>query len=96
MKAVVQRVVKASVSVNNEVVSSIGRGLCVLIGISRDDTPKDMEYMVRKVLNLRLFDDANGKRWNHSIKDKGFEILCVSQMEYLVLTCKSIYKMMDL
>ncbi|XP_076360451.1 D-aminoacyl-tRNA deacylase [Tachypleus tridentatus] len=79
MKAVVQRVMKASVLVNDEVVSSIGKGLCVLIGISRDDTPKDMEYMVRKVLNLRLFDDANGKRWNHSVKDKGFEILCVSQ-----------------
>ncbi|XP_067009830.1 D-aminoacyl-tRNA deacylase 1 isoform X2 [Anabrus simplex] len=45
MKVVVQRVVKASVTVDEELVSSIGRGLCVLVGISRDDTKKDMDYM---------------------------------------------------
>ncbi|XP_076463592.1 D-aminoacyl-tRNA deacylase 1-like [Babylonia areolata] len=79
MKALVQRVMKASVSVGDEVISSIGQGLCVLVGISRYDTPKEMEYIVRKILNLRLFDDDSGKRWNKSVTDRDFEILCVSQ-----------------
>lgn len=79
MKIVVQRVAKASVSVNNELISSIGKGLCLLVGIGRYDTLKEMEYMVRKVLNLRVFEDDNGKRWNKSVKDRHLEVLCVSQ-----------------
>ncbi|CAI9741146.1 D-aminoacyl-tRNA deacylase-like [Octopus vulgaris] len=79
MKIIVQRVAKASVSVNNELVSSIGKGLCLLVGIGRYDTMKEMEYMVRKVLNLRVFEDDNGKRWNKSVKDRQLEVLCVSQ-----------------
>ncbi|XP_066910210.1 D-aminoacyl-tRNA deacylase 1-like [Clytia hemisphaerica] len=79
MRAVIQRVTNASVSVNNELISSIGKGLCVLIGISRDDKPKDVEYIVRKILNLRLFDDDEGRRWKKSVKDSNLEILCVSQ-----------------
>ncbi|XP_072030334.1 uncharacterized protein [Amphiura filiformis] len=79
MRAIVQRVTKASVTVGDELISSIGRGLCVLIGISRDDTPKERDYIARKILNLRVFDDDNGKRWNKSVKDKQLEILCVSQ-----------------
>jgi len=79
MRAVIQRVVKASVSVSDELVSSIGRGVCVLIGITHTDTKKDIEFMVRKLVNLRLFDDENGVRWKHSVKDKDYEILCVSQ-----------------
>ncbi|KAK7488655.1 hypothetical protein BaRGS_00020108 [Batillaria attramentaria] len=79
MKVVLQRVMQASVTVGDEVISSIGRGLCVLVGISRYDTPKEMEYIVRKILNLRVFDDDSGKRWMKSVTDKDFEILCVSQ-----------------
>lgn len=79
MRAVVQRVVKASVTVDDELISSIGRGICVLVGISRDDTKKDVEYMVRKLLNLRIFEDDKGKRWSTSVKDKQYEILLVSQ-----------------
>ncbi|XP_071490595.1 uncharacterized protein [Diadema antillarum] len=79
MRAIVQRVTKASVSVGDELVSSIGRGLCILVGISRDDSPKEREYLARKILNLRLFDDDNEKRWTKSVKDKQLEILCVSQ-----------------
>ncbi|XP_013406551.1 D-aminoacyl-tRNA deacylase [Lingula anatina] len=79
MRAVIQRVMKASVSVDGEIVSSIDRGLCVLLGISHNDTPKEFDYMVRKILNLRLFDDDQGKRWMKSVKDKNFEVLCVSQ-----------------
>lgn len=79
MRAIVQRVTGAAVKVNGEVLSSIGKGICVLIGISRMDTKEDLEFIVRKLLNLRIFEDDNGKRWSQSVKDKQYEILCVSQ-----------------
>ncbi|XP_048391423.1 D-aminoacyl-tRNA deacylase 1 [Stegostoma tigrinum] len=79
MKAIIQRVAKASVTVGEEQISSIGRGICVLLGISVEDTQKDMEYMVRKILNLRLFEDENGKHWCKSVMDKQYEVLVVSQ-----------------
>ncbi|CAL1278388.1 unnamed protein product [Larinioides sclopetarius] len=69
--------------VDDEVISSIGRGICVLIGISKDDSKKDIDFMVRKLVNIRLFEDESGKRWSHSIKDKGYEILLVSQFTLL-------------
>lgn len=80
MKAVIQRVSKASVSVNGELISEIAQGLCVLIGIHKDDTPKEREFIVRKILNLRIFDNpSNGKRWDKSAKELNLEILCISQ-----------------
>ena len=86
MRAVIQRVLKASVTVSDEIISSISNGYCVLIGISRDDTEKDMDFIVRKILNIRLFEDvadeagtSGGGKWNKSIVDRDFEILCVSQ-----------------
>merc|ERR550525_2331131 len=79
MKAVVQRVTSGSVSVNGELISSIGRGIVALIGIHRDDTVKEMEYIVRKLVNLRLWDDEKGRRWAKSAKELDLEILCVSQ-----------------
>ncbi|KAI1289594.1 D-aminoacyl-tRNA deacylase 1 [Halotydeus destructor] len=79
MRAIIQRVQKASVTVNDEVISSIGKGLCVLVGISREDRPEDADYIVRKLINMRLFDDQSGKRWASSVKEKDYEILCVSQ-----------------
>ncbi|KAG8236151.1 hypothetical protein J437_LFUL001580 [Ladona fulva] len=79
MKTVIQRVTCAKVSVGESLISSIGRGLCVLVGISRYDTDKDIEYMVRKILNTRFFEDENGRRWSKSVKDMKLEILCVSQ-----------------
>uniref|UniRef100_A0A0K0CZ22 D-aminoacyl-tRNA deacylase n=1 Tax=Angiostrongylus cantonensis TaxID=6313 RepID=A0A0K0CZ22_ANGCA len=78
MRAIIQRVARASVKVGEEVVGSIGRGVCVLVGISRDDTDDDIEYIVRKILNVRLFESEN-KRWERSVKDEGLEVLCVSQ-----------------
>uniref|UniRef100_A0A803JY86 D-aminoacyl-tRNA deacylase n=1 Tax=Xenopus tropicalis TaxID=8364 RepID=A0A803JY86_XENTR len=60
-------------------ISSIGRGICVLLGISVEDTQKDIEYMVRKILNLRVFADESGKQWCKSVMDKQYEVLCVSQ-----------------
>jgi D-tyrosyl-tRNA(Tyr) deacylase len=80
MKAIIQRVTSASVVVDGQVVSSIGRGLCVLIGIHRTDTRKELEYIAKKLLSVRLFDDPNtGKRWDKSVKDLNLEVLCVSQ-----------------
>ncbi|KAI3352649.1 hypothetical protein L3Q82_019293, partial [Scortum barcoo] len=66
-------------AVGEEQVSSIGRGLCVLLGISAEDTQRDADYIVRKILNLRLFDDENGRAWSKSVMDRDFEVLCVSQ-----------------
>ncbi|XP_062617819.1 D-aminoacyl-tRNA deacylase 1-like [Saccostrea cucullata] len=79
MKAIIQRVTQASVTVGEETISSIGQGLCVLVGIGRYDSTKELEYMARKILNIRLFDGEDGKRWNKSVIDKQLEVLCVSQ-----------------
>ncbi|XP_068607596.1 D-aminoacyl-tRNA deacylase 1 [Brachionichthys hirsutus] len=79
MKAIIQRVTKASVAVGGDQINSVGRGLCVLLGISSEDTEKDAEYMVSKILNLRLFEDESGRAWSKSVMDKNFEVLCVSQ-----------------
>ena len=90
MKAVIQRVLTASVSVAGELISSIERGYCILVGISKDDTDKDMEFIIRKILNMRLFsDDETNTKWNKSVVDKNFEILCVSQF-----TVQSVFKAM--
>ena len=78
MKAVVQRSKKSSVSVNNEVIGSIDSGLVILLGINVNDTIADLEYIVKKVLNLRIFDDENGVM-NKSIIDVGGSILSISQ-----------------
>uniref|UniRef100_T1GKS1 D-aminoacyl-tRNA deacylase n=1 Tax=Megaselia scalaris TaxID=36166 RepID=T1GKS1_MEGSC len=79
MKAIIQRVTSAKVTVNEELISSIQKGFCVLVGISSNDTLKDVDYLVKKLLSLRLFDDESGKRWQKNIKDQNLEILCVSQ-----------------
>jgi D-tyrosyl-tRNA(Tyr) deacylase len=79
MRAVLQRVNSASVTVANQLVSQINKGLMVLIGIERNDTKEDMDYIVKKIVNTRFWDDENNKPWNASVKDKNFEILLVSQ-----------------
>ena len=62
-------------------VSSIGRGICVLVGVGRDDNAEDVEYVVRKLLNLRLFaNPETSKAWDKSVKDLNLEVLCVSQV----------------
>ena len=78
MRAVVQRVTQSSVTVDGEPVGAIGPGLMVLIGVSVDDTDKDLKYIVDKVPNLRIFDDENGVM-NKSVLDAGGSILAVSQ-----------------
>jgi len=80
MRAVIQRVSTAAVWVDQEIVSSIGRGICVLVGLARGDSQPDIDYVVRRLVNTRLFDcPETGKRWDKSVKDLGLEILCVSQ-----------------
>ena len=78
MRCVVQRVKEASVTVAGETVGKIGPGYMVLIGVSVEDTEKDVRYMADKVPNLRIFEDAEDKM-NLSLKDVGGEVLAVSQ-----------------
>lgn len=78
MRAVVQRVSSGSVSVGGAVVSRIGHGLVILLGIARDDSPEDVGYMVEKTAGLRVFEDDDGKM-NLSLRDVGGEALVVSQ-----------------
>ena len=78
MRVVVQRVSKAFVSVDNQVVGSIDEGLMLLVGFTQDDTLENIDYMVNKVLNLRIFPDENGVM-NKSVKDTGGSILSISQ-----------------
>lgn len=78
MKALVQRVKWAKVEVGGKAVSAIGRGLLVFLGILKGDTDKDMDYLVRKVSNLRIFADEEG-RMDLSVKDMEGEALVVSQ-----------------
>lgn len=87
MKVVVQRVQEASVTVDGELVASIGRGMLLLVGISPEDTQKDLDYLVRKITQLRIFDDPQGVM-NLSLLDKGFDILAVSQFTLLADTRK--------
>lgn len=78
MRVVVQRVCNASVSIDGALRSRIGRGLLLLVGIGRDDTGSDLEWMARKVSGLRIFEDAAGKM-NLSVRDAGSALLAVSQ-----------------
>ncbi|HSP64324.1 MAG TPA: D-aminoacyl-tRNA deacylase [Pyrinomonadaceae bacterium] len=78
MRAVVQRVTRASVTVDGEIIGEIGNGLVVLLGIARDDTEKDATHLVEKIAALRTFDDDNGVM-NVSVKDVGGAVLIVSQ-----------------
>jgi D-tyrosyl-tRNA(Tyr) deacylase len=78
MRAVVQRVTRAKVTVQDEITGQIGNGLLILLGVSQNDSEKDVFYLVEKSLGLRIFDDSEGKM-NLSIVDTGGEILAVSQ-----------------
>ena len=78
MKLVVQKVKKAKVEVNNEIVGKIEKGYMVLLGIKKGDTIENADYLVRKLCNLRIFEDEKGKM-NFSIKDVNGELLIISQ-----------------
>ena len=78
MRALIQRVTKASVTISNEERSSVGPGLLILIGIESADTDEDIAWLVNKISGLRIFEDAQGVM-NLSVKDTGGEALVVSQ-----------------
>jgi D-aminoacyl-tRNA deacylase len=78
MRAVVQRVTRASVKVNNEITGEIANGLLVLLGVARDDTGADADYLAEKIAGLRIFEDDAGKM-NLSVVDAGGAVLAVSQ-----------------
>lgn len=78
MRAVIQRVIQCKVKVDNKVVGSSGKGVCVLLGVGNDDTRDDVDYLVDKIVNLRIFDDEEGKM-NLSAVDLGLEIMVISQ-----------------
>ena len=78
MKVLVQRCDKASVTVNNKIVGKINHGIMILVGFTQTDTEKNIDYMVDKVINLRIFDDDKGVM-NKSLLDVGGSILSISQ-----------------
>jgi len=87
VKALLQRVTRASVSVAGEVVGGIGRGLVIFVGVASGDTEKDVNYLAPKIVNLRIFPDDEG-RFNLSALDIKGELLVVSQFTLLADTRK--------
>ncbi len=87
MKVLLQRVTGASVSIDGEVVGKIGQGLVAFVGVAEGDTEKDIEYLVPKMANLRIFSDEE-RRFNVSALDTGGELLLVSQFTLLADTRK--------
>ncbi|KAJ3323001.1 D-tyrosyl-tRNA(Tyr) deacylase [Boothiomyces sp. JEL0866] len=87
MRVVIQKVKRASVRVNNQIVSSIGPGLLVLVGLTHADSEKEVDRMVSKITNLRLFQEDE-KHWKSSVKSNDYEILSVSQFTLYAKTSK--------
>ncbi len=78
MRAVIQRVSEASVTIDEQVDGKIGRGFMILLGIHEEDTQEDADYLIRKIPLLRVFEDTEGKM-NQSLQDVGGSVLSVSQ-----------------
>jgi len=87
MKIVIQRSKKASVSINNEIFSEIGQGILVLVGVEEQDEQDDIDYLVKKLCNLRIFDYENSIM-NKSVKDINGDILAISQFTLMARTKK--------
>ncbi|MDD3221576.1 MAG: D-tyrosyl-tRNA(Tyr) deacylase [Clostridia bacterium] len=87
MKAVIQRVTRGKVTINNQVHGEIGKGFVILLGVARDDTAEDMDYLVKKISGLRVFEDENQKM-NLALKDVDGELLVISQFTLFANTKK--------
>lgn len=87
MKAVIQRVNRASVSIENKIHASVGAGMLVLVGIQADDNEEDIEWLTGKISNLRIFNDTEGVM-NRSVKEINGELLVVSQFTLMARTKK--------
>ncbi len=85
MKAVIQRVTKTVLKVDGELISEIGKGLVVYLGVQSGDLKESADYLAKKISGMRIFEDDNGKM-NYSVKDVGGEILVVSQFTLLADT----------
>ncbi|MCL6523592.1 MAG: D-tyrosyl-tRNA(Tyr) deacylase [Thermoflavifilum sp.] len=85
MRAVIQRVSRAKVSVNGQPKDEIGNGLCILLGVEKDDDIADVQWLSHKIVNLRIMDDAQGVM-NRSVKDTNGDILLISQFTLLAST----------
>ncbi len=87
MKVVIQKSKEASISVNNKIINKIKSGLVILVGFTQDDTIEDINYLVKKIINLRIFNDENGVM-NKSILEVGGDILSISQFTLYANTKK--------
>lgn len=87
MKIVIQRVSRASVTIEGEIKSAIEKGYLILLGIGADDTEEDIQWLVKKTVGLRIFDDENGVM-NRNIQDAGGDIIVVSQFTLMASTKK--------
>lgn len=87
MKAVIQRVTRGKVTIEGTVRGEIGRGFVVLLGVAKEDTKEDMDYLVKKISGLRVFEDNEGKM-NLSLKDVNGELLVISQFTLFANTKK--------
>jgi len=94
MRAVVQRVLHAEVTVDGEVIGAIQRGLLVLVAVEAGDSEGDVAYMSRKLMGLRIFDDSEGKM-NLSLKDKKYSLLCVSNLFEEIFMQQRLSKSLD-
>jgi len=88
MKAILQRVLSASVTVDKQLISSIGKGILVFAAVAPGDTEKEVDALAAKVLKMKMWDEQAGGRWKHSVQDIEGEILCVSQFTLLASTKK--------
>ena len=87
MRAILQRVTSCSVTINHQTKSQIGNGLLILLGIEENDTETDIDWLVKKIIQMRIFSDENGKM-NLSVQDINGEILVVSQFTLFASTKK--------
>ncbi|KAH8592753.1 D-Tyr tRNAtyr deacylase-like domain-containing protein [Bisporella sp. PMI_857] len=87
-RPILQRVLSASVTVDKQLISSIGKGILVFAAVAPGDTEKDVDTLATKVLKMRLWDDDSGGRWKQSVQDINGEVLCVSQFTLLASTKK--------
>jgi D-tyrosyl-tRNA(Tyr) deacylase len=87
MKAVIQRVIEAQVSVDGTNVGRIGPGLVVLLGVAKDDTAEDADHLADRIIGFRIFDDEAGKM-NRSVQDVGGQLLVISQFTLVAVVVK--------
>ncbi|KAM5352658.1 hypothetical protein ACJ41O_005380 [Fusarium nematophilum] len=83
-----QRVLSASVTVDNQLISSIGKGVLVFAAVAPGDTEKEADLMAAKVLNMKMWEDEEGAKWKKNVSDIEGEVLCVSQFTLLARTKK--------